>query len=258
MISRTLKGLLTAATAGLLLAAGPLATSAGAATRPAAASPTLTVTPDTDLADGQTVTVEGSGYAPNHQTDLVQCDVNLGCDFSNLQLQTTDADGNYTTTFTVRRILTLDTTVDCATNQSCVLVSLDLTELGPIGEAPITFDPNAPVKPPLHFRVVPDSTANVQPAKGVARITGRVYCNQPVDIDVEMLLTQVYKRHIFSSAAFVQIACDHGGRFSVVFRPNDGLFGAGAAKLHIDAFGSTTTNYEQSKNVTLTLTPPAS
>lgn len=258
MTSRTLRVLLTAAVAGTLLAAAP----ASAAVRPAAKAPTpvLTASPDTNLRDGQTVTVTGTGYAPNHTTDLVECDVDLGCDFSHLQLQQTDANGNYTTTFAVHRILTLDSTVDCVTNQRCVLVSLDITDLSAIGEAPITFDPNAPFKPPVHFRVVPDSAAHVNVDKGVVRVTGRVYCNQPVDIFGDFVLKQSYNRQIFQSEAFPDIQCTKsGGRFSVVFRPQNGLFGAGAAKLYVNAFASTTTGfYSQFKHLVLTLTPSAS
>src|SRR4051812_32179969 len=123
MGNRGMRGLAVALLAGGLVAAAPAA-AVGAATR-ADNTAMVSATPNSNLKDGQQVTVTGTGYPPNVTTDLVQCEQGAGCDFSNLQLQTTDADGNYTTTFFVRRILTLDSAVDCVTNQDCVLVSLD-------------------------------------------------------------------------------------------------------------------------------------
>jgi hypothetical protein len=201
------------------------------------------------------VTVTGTGYPPNVETDLVECEQSVGCDFSNLQIQFTDASGNYTTTFNVHRILTLDSTVDCVTNQDCVLVSLDISDItsGIGAQTSITFDPNAPVKPPLHFRVTPDTTDHVVVEKGVARVTGTVECNQPADIEADMLLTQVYGRSIFQSEVFIEIPCDHGGRWAAVFRPFNGLFGTGAAKVRVDAFGFSSTSYEQIKTTAITL-----
>jgi hypothetical protein len=81
-----------------------------------------------------------------------------------------------------------------------------------------------------------------------------VYCNQPVVIEAQFELTQVYNRHIFHSYAGTEIPCDHGGRFATVFRPLDGLFGTGPAKVAINAFGATpTSTYSLFKHVSVTL-----
>jgi hypothetical protein len=255
---RRVRGLAVAILAGCVIGAAPAA-AVGAATR-AAAKTTLTATPDSNLRDGQSVTVTGAGYPANAETDLVQCEQDQGCDFSNLQLQDTDTDGNYTTTFTVRRIITLGSeTVDCVAKQDCVLVSLDISDLSTGAQTAITFDPNAPFQKPLRFRVTPDHTGHVVVDKGVVRLTGTVECNRAVTIDADMALTQVYGRSIFQSEVFPEIQCDHGGHWAVVFRPQNGLFDAGSAKVRISAFGfSGTTEYEQFKTTPLTLVPRAS
>jgi hypothetical protein len=263
MSIRRVRNLAVAVVAGCLLAAGPGA-SAGAATGAveAAATATLKATPHANLRDGQTVTVDGRGYPANVTTDLVQCEQGVGCDFGTLQLQGTGADGNYTTSFVVRRIITLDSrAVDCVAKQDCVLVSLDITDTtsGIGAQTAITFDPNAPFKPPLHFRVMPAKTGHVVVDKGVARVTGTVACNQAVTIQADMVLTQVYGRSIFRSETFFEIPCRHGGTWAAVFRPVNGLFAAGAAKLHIDAFGfAPTSSYERSQSHAITLVPRAS
>jgi hypothetical protein len=251
MAMRGVRALLAAMLTGCVVAAAPAAV--GAATR-ADTTTMLAATPNANLKDGQQVTVTGTGYPANAETDLVECEQGVGCDFSNLQIQVTDSSGAYTTTFFVRRILTLDSgTVDCVTNQDCVLVSLDISGLSTGAQTAITFDPNAPLQPPLHFRVTPDTTGHVVVAKGVARVTGTVECNRPVEIFAEMVLTQVYGRSIFQSETFVDITCDHGGTWAAVFRPFNGLFDTGAAKVRVDAFGFTTTSYEQIKTTAITL-----
>jgi hypothetical protein len=262
MSIRKAHGVAVAVLTGCLIAAAPAA-AAGAATRSGAATAAVKATPHSNLRDGQTVTVDGTGYPANAETDLVECEQGVGCDFSGLHVQDADADGNYTTTFAVRRILTLEAgAVDCVAKQDCVLVSLDIgdTTSGIGAQTDITFDPNAPVQPPLHFRVMPAKTGHVDLTvdKGVARVTGTVACNEAVTIEADMVLTQVYGRSIFRSETFIEIPCQHGGKWAAVFRPVNGLFGAGTAKVHIDAFGFTASSYEQAQSHAITLLPHAS
>jgi hypothetical protein len=241
------------ALAALTLAALPATAAHAAAARPAAA--TLSASPDSGLTDGQTVTVTASGYPTNASLDLVECVEDVGCDFSNLLVLDSGAIGGYTTDFTVHRGLNVDgTVVDCAAAQNCILVSLDISDLSTGAQTSIAFDPNAPFHPPVHFRLAPDATGHVVVDKGVARITGNAYCNQPVIIEAQLQLTQVWKRHIFHSYTSTEISCDHGGRFAAVFRPLDGLFGTGAARVDINAFGSTaTSSYSLFKHASVTL-----
>ena len=253
---RSVRGVTSAAALTVILAV-VAAPGAGAATRQRPAVATLAASPDSELADGQAVTVTASGF-PTHATlDLVECVSDQGCDLSVIQVHDSGDTGGYTATFFVRRLLTLDggVQVDCAVAQNCILVSLDISDLSTGAQTAITFDPNSPFKPPLHFRVAVDPNGRVRVDKGVARITGTVHCNQPVDIGLQVELTQVYQQQVFQSYGFVDVLCTGETRFSAVFRPGNGLFGEGAAKLHVDAFGFTTTQYETSKNVKVNLVP---
>ena len=230
---------------------------AGAAGGPRPAVATLSASPDTDLVDGQLITVTAAGYPAHSSLDLVQCVQDQGCDFSNLQVHDSGDEGGFTATFAVRRLMHLDDglVVDCAVAQDCILVSLDISGAAAGAQTSITFDPDAPVPPPLRFRVAVDPTGRVRVDKGVARITGTVHCNQPVDITAFMELTQVYKQQIFRSEAFVDILCDRDNPFTVVFRPGNGLYGEGNAKVHIEAFGSTSSDYDVIKNTIVNLVP---
>jgi Neocarzinostatin family len=239
------------AVATLALAVVP-STAAGAA-EPAVAA--LAASPNSDLVDGQAVTVTASGYAPHHSLDLVQCVQDLGCDFSNLQVHDSGDTGGYTATFFVRRLLSLDDglVVDCADEQNCILVSVDITDESAGAQTSIAFDPNAPIPPPLHFRFSVDPIGHVRVDKGVARITGTAHCNQDVEISAYLTLTQVWHRQIFQSFAYADVLCTGESRYSAVFRPQNGLFGEGEAIVHINAYGSTSTDYEINKRATVLL-----
>src|SRR5258708_34235682 len=78
---------------------------------PASAASALVGTPNTGLVDFQSVTVTGSGFPADTQLGLVQCTVGAtnpitDCDLSFVQFPTTDGSGNYSTPFTVERLIT--------------------------------------------------------------------------------------------------------------------------------------------------------
>jgi hypothetical protein len=158
------RGLALGALAAVMVAAGPATAGFAASSTPAPApAPVLTAVPDSNLRDGQAITVTASGYPTNASLDLVECVQDRGCDFGELQVLFSGDTGGYTTTFYARRILRLDdgVQVDCAAAQNCVLVSLDISDLSTGAQTSISFDPNAPFKPPLHFRIAPDATGHV-------------------------------------------------------------------------------------------------
>lgn len=72
-----------------------------------AASPAITVTPSTGLANGQTVTVHGTGYDPNvHNINVIECPVagagQNSCNVNGAKLfQSTDASGSFTVSLAV-------------------------------------------------------------------------------------------------------------------------------------------------------------
>jgi hypothetical protein len=95
--------------------AGPAPRAATAGVSPASATPQLTVSPDTNLTDGQRVTVTASGMKANAYGSVLECnlapneptvsvqgnDVPVGCTNPLSTLKSTDASGGFTTPFTI-------------------------------------------------------------------------------------------------------------------------------------------------------------
>ena len=75
-----------------------------------AAVPTLSATPNQNLADGQVVSVSASGFTPSTEMAVVECPTTVispsTCDLATVVFTLTDANGAYTGfQFTVSRIL---------------------------------------------------------------------------------------------------------------------------------------------------------
>jgi hypothetical protein len=124
--------------------------------------PSITVTPDTGLLDGQTVTVTGANYEPDSNFGVIQCveppeSDGSNCSFDTLTFVGTDASGSFTTSFqVVRTITSLGATTDCADPGACVIGAGP----GPSGQgdtAPVQFDPSIPPPPPPTLTVTPDT-----------------------------------------------------------------------------------------------------
>ncbi len=112
---------------------------AGAQTEP---GPTITVTPDTDLVDGQVVEVTGAGFTPQHSVWLAQCptgitdlaDVMQACGQTPVMVLP-DASGGFSVPTEVRRRIPAG---DCARAPgTCSMVVVDLTAMSVVAEAPI-------------------------------------------------------------------------------------------------------------------------
>jgi hypothetical protein len=119
------------------------------------ATPTVVVTPSTDLLNNQTVVVTGSGFAANASIGGAVCnDVGEGgnaCDTGNVLLTTANATGGFSVEFTVRRILhTANGTVDCASAvQVCHFGVANLAnQEAEHVNVPLGFDTTAPLPPP--------------------------------------------------------------------------------------------------------------
>ena len=104
------------------------------------------VTPDTGLVDGQTVSVEVSGFA-GVTAGMAECRAgatNIGdCDLSNIAFPT-----SFPTTFVVHRFISTDgiTSIDCASAPgTCVIAVADIGDINAtLGTAPISFAPPSP------------------------------------------------------------------------------------------------------------------
>jgi hypothetical protein len=157
--------------------------------------PSATVTPSTNLIDGQSVTIDGDGFTPGTQTLVVQCAAGGAdaphCDTTRIGLVEVDDSGHATATTTVNRIINVQTvsavpaasatpigaedgaedkegaTVDCASSPgACTLAVVILNGNG--NEAaivPLSFDPNGPGGPTGPNEVTPptDTTATTDP-----------------------------------------------------------------------------------------------
>jgi len=133
---------------------------------PVAADIVVTVDPATNLADGQPVTVSGTGFAPNASVGTAQCSrASIGshstedCDLSTSRTGSADSDGNASFTLRVKRTITTShETVDCASAaDACLIGMADLSDFSTSSGMVITFDPNAPPLPPPDVVVSPDS-----------------------------------------------------------------------------------------------------
>ncbi|MDQ1432162.1 MAG: hypothetical protein QOF40_2764 [Actinomycetota bacterium] len=129
--------------------------------------PTISVTPATALVQGQQVTVTGSNFAPNAFLQLGECltgfDPSGYCPFNGGSGAQADANGSFSTTFTVKRgVLDFSgyppSIVDCAgAPQKCSINAFSY-DGGDSASAPIDFDPSVPIHVP---------TASVSPQFGL-------------------------------------------------------------------------------------------
>nr|WP_042188156.1 enediyne antibiotic chromoprotein [Kibdelosporangium sp. MJ126-NF4] len=133
--------LVAAATFGLLVTANSAAS---------ADAPTLTVTPSTDLVDGQSVAAAVSGFKAGATVFVSECAVvapnTIACDAPNAVQLTTDASGNGSTSVTAHKSFTGylgDGTphgpVDCATVTGGCLIAAGDSDHVDGALAPITF-----------------------------------------------------------------------------------------------------------------------
>lgn len=85
----------------------------------------LFVTPNTGLADGQSVMVEGYGWDPNATLTVEECLPSLDCDPATSMQVTTDGAGSFSDSFTVREVINPASAAgtDCGTTICMVVVS---------------------------------------------------------------------------------------------------------------------------------------
>jgi hypothetical protein len=118
---------------------------------PVSAATALTVTPNSDLGDGQLVTVHGTGFTPN--VDIGYCEgIQDATPAQNdcggvAGLTTSAADGSFQVNINVYRrinVPSLGRTVDCVVEQ-CYVAAAEFDHIAETAAyAPITFDPAQP------------------------------------------------------------------------------------------------------------------
>ena len=199
--------------------------------------PVLSAAPTTGLADGQPIAVTGANFSAFSQVGLAECTRSpkgpVHCDLSTSDIVGTDGSGSFTTTYTVSRILDVGTKpggaskrVDCA-HAHCVLGAADLINYALTAFVPLSFRPHGT----LALRGALASTDAVVTKTGVATIAGTVSCTRPGSVQIQVTLSQIYrKRFNFTNSGSTSVECT--GRhtpWTVSVPPGIGLFGVGPA-----------------------------
>ena len=124
-------------------------------------NPRITVTPHTDLQDGQTVQVDAKGYTPNTSVGTAQCragatDIN-DCDLSHSLITTSGDDGTWSASLVVgARIRVGDEVVDCR-EEECVVGAARTSDYKEVAGVTLAFDPDLVLPPPPSLSVSPDA-----------------------------------------------------------------------------------------------------
>ena len=130
---------------------------------PLAPPPTVAVDPSTDLVDRQVVHVTASGFRPDESVVLGQCptgttDLTESCG-GQVEFATADAGGDVSADLVVRArfrayLGTGSTEIDCRVT-ACEVAVAASDDYDRFGAAPVTFDPNAPLRPDMDVEVTP-------------------------------------------------------------------------------------------------------
>jgi len=227
----------------------------------------VTAQPSSGLADGQTITVVGSGFSPGADVALVECQTGstgaTGCDLSTVQFVTASGTGGFSSPYIVARLLAVNgTRIDCATRKACVLGAGNVADETQEATTPLAFNPKIRPLPPLKLAGTLDPAGTVVRKTGVATISGTITCNRPVVAQIQGELSQIYLRFIFRSFSAGQITCAPKAPlpWTLTFQPDTGLFAKGAATAQVTLSGSvegTTSQVPLAGRVRLKDGPPA-
>jgi hypothetical protein len=210
---------------------------------PASAASALVVTPNTGLVDFQSVTVTGSGFPADTQLAVVQCTVGAtdpftDCDLTFLQFPTSDSNGDFSTPFTVQRLINTSAgQVDCAPS-NCEVFSSGLDLSNPTS-APLQFDPNVPPQPRLALTLTIDPKGTVVSKTGAVTVTGTVTCSLPADVFIDVFIQQRAGRAFIQGDAVADVQCDGTTHWSATGQGFTGIFKGGSAQVDATADGST-------------------
>ncbi len=227
----------TTISVGTVLGVSPLL--AGATT-----VPTVSVQPSTNVADGQVVTVTGSGFTPSATIAVVECQAGAvsesGCDISTAEFSTTaSSSGDFSTPYIVSRNIQVGLgTIDCAVSGACALAAANFANISENASTSLTFDPTAPPPPALTIGATLSPTGTVNHKTGVATLSGTVTCNRPAFVSVSGQVSQTYHRFIFTSYFTTNVLCTSSGTWSAVVNPQNGLFAQGTMSVSAYALGS--------------------
>jgi hypothetical protein len=189
-------------------------------------TPKMTASPSTGLDDGDNVTVTGKGFKRHEYIALTECvagDTQEGeCGYDSgigntVQVEA-NGSGRFSVTYNVARLTTLfGGTIDCAQAPGCVIAAVQLSGFESVqAVTPISFDPSAPVLPPLNLAVQINPTAIIVPSgakKDAVEITGTMTCDRstPVPVELELQVTEPVGSHEAGGYAAATPSCATGG-----------------------------------------------
>ncbi|MCU1429058.1 MAG: Neocarzinostatin family [Actinomycetia bacterium] len=172
-----------------------------------APNPTLTVSPNTGLADTQPATVAGTGFTPGSLIVIFECEASAppsSCGLFPVAETTSDPSGAFSLQPHLRRLVDVVsghhfTSLDCAV-ASCVLDAINVEALDESAAAPIAFDPTIPP-------VVP--TITITPNKNLAdhqlvTITGKNFQSRDFVQVQQCVKGAKSKRCEYETARFMQ------------------------------------------------------
>ena len=125
-------------------------------------NPRVTVSPNTDLQDGQTVQVDATGYTPNASVGTAQCragatDVS-DCDLGHSIITTSDGDGAWSASLVVgARSRVGSEVVDCREAGACVIGAARTSDYKEQAGSSLAFAPGIVLPPPPSVSATPDS-----------------------------------------------------------------------------------------------------
>jgi hypothetical protein len=211
------------------------------------------------VADGQVISVSASGFTSGASVAVIECQTGAtsqsNCDLSSYRVVTASTTGTVSTPFIASRVLNLfPAHIDCAVAGACILAAANINNYSEAASTPLTFDPHAPVPPPLTMSGTLSPSGTVVPKTGVATLYGTVTCNRPAYVSINGELRQIYKRFIFSNYFFTQAICTGWNTWSVVVQPGNGLFGRGSASADLNLYGSVGGTFQQVQLSGITVT----
>jgi hypothetical protein len=217
----------------------------GLAAGPASAATAVSVTPNLNLHDGDTVSVSASGFTANASLVVLECNPTAttpdDCDVSTAQFLQADSSGSLTTDYSVFRIITTNTngTIDCAPT-NCALGVANINDITENSGQILNFDASIPPPPPLEVTVTLNPTGQFDKAGNVV-LTGTATCSEPVDLSLDGFVQQRAGRALLQAEGFNDLPCDGTISFTVVANPYNGIFRGGKAQgtLYWNAFTGT-------------------
>jgi hypothetical protein len=201
---------------------------------PAAAqvAPSVVVSPSTDLVDGQTVSVEASGFPANTTLAVVECQAGgttvSDCGVGTASVLSSDANGQLTTDYATSRVIFTRSVgrLDCATD-ACVLVVGTLSATV-VATEPISFQ-NTPL-PPAPVDVQFEEPHYLEgPDIGATTLRARLNCATTAEVTVLFDLSQQHNGGTTTANSTITVPCTSGSEV-LLFSDFLSGFEAGAAE----------------------------